>query len=398
MAAVTSVDRADVKFLNNEEEMKRVKSGRIIWVFFIFVVSMLTWAAFAPLSEVSTGTGRVVPSSSEQIVQSLEGGILAELFVRQDDHVVPGQVLARLAPAQAQASLEEANARFRAALARQARLSAEETQTALKFPEELKPYQDLIAGETKLFNTRQSALKETLRFISESLALIRDELEINESLRKTGATSGVEVIRLRRQMIELQLKQEETLSQYMVLAREDLSKTSAEVESLRSIVAGHDDSLSRLTLVSPVRGIVKKIEVNTIKGVIPPNGKIMEIVPLDEKLVIETRISPRDIAFIHPGQKAKVKITAYDYAIYGSLAGQVTSISADTIRDEAKPENFYYRAFIQTDSDALVNKVGKKFPIAPGMIATVDISTGSKTVLEYLFKPFNKAGEALRER
>jgi membrane fusion protein, adhesin transport system len=147
-----------------------------------------------------------------------------------------------------------------------------------------------------------------------------------------------------------------------------------------------------------VRGIVKNIEVSTINGVIPPNGKLMDIVPLDDLLLIEARMSPRDIAFIHPGQRASVKITAYDYAIYGSLEGEVTSISADTIQDETNPEIYYYRVFIQTETDALVNPQGTRLPIVPGMIATADIHTGGKTVLEYLVKPFNRAREALRER
>ena len=187
-------------------------------------------------------------------------------------------------------------------------------------------------------------------------------------------------------------------SQYLVTAREELAKANAEVKALSSVIKGRADSLRRLTLRSPVRGIVKNIEVSTINGVVPPNGKLMDIVPLDDQLLIEARIAPRDIAFIHPGQRASVKVTAYDYAIYGGLEGKVTSISADTIQDEIHPDEHYYRVFIQTENDALVNEAGQRFPITPGMIATVDIHTGSKTVLEYLIKPFNRAREALRER
>src|SRR5690606_4401134 len=224
------------------------------------------------------------------------------------------------------------------------------------------------------------------------------ELKINESLTKMGAASSVEVIRLKRQLVELQLKETEIQSQYIVTAREELAKANAEVEALSSVIRGRSDSLSRLTLRSPVRGIVKDIEVSTIGGVVPPNGKLMAIVPLDEQLLIEARISPRDIAYIHPDQPASVKITAYDYAIYGGLEGKVVSISPDTIQDEVKPEEFYYRVYIKTENDALFNKNGQRFPIAPGMIATVNIHTGSKTVFEYLVKPFNRAREALRER
>lgn len=380
------------------DDARLVRSTRIIWIFAAFFATALIWAYFATLDEVSTGNGRVVPTMREQVIQSLEGGILAELDVRQDDIVEPGQVLARLDPTKTESNVGESAAKYRAALASSARLQAEVNQTPLAFPVELNDYPDLIRAETELYQARKQSLEESLRFIAESVELVRKELIINESLSNIGAASNVEVIRLKRQLVELQLKQVEVRSQYIVLAREELAKANSEVQALSSVVRGRADSLTRLTLRSPVRGIVKNIEVSTINGVIPPNGKLMDIVPLDDQLLIEARISPRDIAFIHPGQRASVKITAYDYAVYGGLEGSVTSISADTIQDETNPEIYYYRVFIQTSSDALVNHAGKRFPIVPGMIATADIHTGSKTVFEYLIKPFNRAQEALRER
>ena len=199
-------------------------------------------------------------------------------------------------------------------------------------------------------------------------------------------------------MAEIELKLLEVEASYIVEAREALVKANAEVESLQSVITGRSDSLTRSTIRSPVRGIVKNVEVSTIGGVIPPNGKLMDIVPLDDRLIVEARMSPKDIAYMHPGQDATVKLSAYDYAIFGSLAGKVTSISPDTIRDEVKPELYYYRVLIETTDDAVHNKLGKRFPIAPGMVATVDVHTGSKTVWQYLTKPLNKAAEALRER
>ena len=187
-----------------------------------------------------------------------------------------------------------------------------------------------------------------------------------------------------------------TIKDLKRLAREEFGK--AEADSLESVIKGRSDSLLRLTLRSPVRGIVKDVAVTTRGGVIPPNGQLMAIVPLDDQLLIEARISPRDVAFIYPGQEAKVKITAYDYSIYGGLDGEVTLISPDTIQDEVKPENYYYRVFIRTKTDSLANDQGTLFPIVPGMIATVDIKTGEKSVFEYLMKPINKSKEALRER
>jgi adhesin transport system membrane fusion protein len=167
---------------------------------------------------------------------------------------------------------------------------------------------------------------------------------------------------------------------------------------LSSVVRGRADSLERLTLNSPVRGIVKSLQVTTIGGVVPPNGSLLTLVPLDDQLLVEARISPRDIAFMRPGQEAQIKVTAYDYAVYGGLKGRVVTIAPDTQRDEVKPEIVYYPVLVRTDSDALTDKAGRRMPIVPGMVTTADIRTGRKTVWDYLTKPLNKAREAMRER
>ena len=388
---------ADLPFAD-EGGAPLLAAKRMTWVLTALFVAALGWAWFATLDEVATGSGKVVPTSREQVLQSLEGGILAKMLVRQDDIVKPGQILAQLDPTQAGSTVEESAAKYRAALAAQARLQAEVNGTPLTFSPELAAFPELKAEQQRLYNARRSSLSSSIGLIDESLALIGREVGIGESLIEVGAASNVEVLRLKRQRAELDLKKSDLRSQYIVEARQDLAKVSEEVEALAPVVRGRSDTLQRLTLRSPVRGVVKNIEVSTIGGVIPPNGKIMEIVPLDERLLVEARMSPRDIAFIRPGQRASVKITAYDYAIYGGLEGQVSSISPDTIRDEVNPDVYYYRVFIRTRSDSLVNKAGKRFPIVPGMIATADIHTGSKTALQYLLKPLNRAREAMRER
>ena len=393
-----SADTTGAIGFGDADDVQLARSTRAVWLAGLFFAVLGLWAYFAVLDEVSTGSGRVVPSQREQVIQSLEGGILAALHVRQDTIVQPGQLLAQLDPTVTEAELEENAARYRAALARSARLSAEVSQMPLMFASELDGYPELRKAETDLYDARRRGLQDSQRWIEESLKLVRDELAISESLTRTGAASNVEVIRLKRQAVELELKQVEVRNEYLVSAREELSKADAEIKSLSSVIKGRADSLSRLALRSPVRGIVKNIEVSTIGGVIPPNGKLMEIVPLDDSLLIEARIAPRDIAYIHPDQRASVKITAYDYSIYGDLEGKVVSISPDTIQDEAEPQVHYYRVFIRTDSDALVNKASQRFPISPGMVATVDIHTGAKTVFDYLIKPLNRAQEALRER
>ena len=374
------------------------KSSMVIWIIGLGLLVFFIWAALFKLEEVSTGTGKVIPSSKEQIIQSLEGGILTKLDVKEGDIVEKGTILAQFDPTRFASNVGESQSLLVSSLATSARLRAEVNGTALQFPEIVQKDSQLVREETQLYNTRRINLEESISDLTTSLTLVQQELRMTEPLVAKGAASEVEVLRLKRQASDLQKQINDTRSQYYVKAREELSKANTDVETQRQIVKGKSDTLNRTVFRAPVRGVVKEIDVMTLGGVIPPNGKIMTIVPLDEQLLIEARISPRDIAFIRPNQQALVKITAYDYAIYGGLHGKVTVISPDTIRDEVKQDQFYYRVYIRTDSDKLRNKQGKTFAITPGMLATVDIRTGQKTVLDYLIKPFNKAREALRER
>ncbi|XVK62107.1 HlyD family type I secretion periplasmic adaptor subunit [Variovorax sp. W6] len=373
-------------------------SSLIVWIVGAALLALLSWAWVFELDEVSTGTGKVVPSSKEQMVQSLEGGILVDLKVREGDIVEVGQVLAQLDRTKTESTVQESASRVRAALAMSARLAAEVGGTPLEFPAEMQSDTDLVRTETALYRSRREQLASSLAGVTQALVLMRRELALTEPLVARGAASDVEVLRLKRQINEAETKAADIRSQYYVKAREELARANAEIEAQRSVTRGRSDSLTRLTFASPVRGIVKDIAVTTVGGVLPPGGKLMEIVPLDEKLLVEARISPRDVAFIHPGQDATVKVTAYDYAIFGGLPGKVATISPDTIQDDVKRDVYYYRVYIRTYADHLTNRSGKSFPIVPGMIASVDIHTGRKSVLDYLLKPLNKAREALRER
>lgn len=374
------------------------RTSLFIWIICSGLLALLIWAWFFKLEEVSTGTGKVIPSSKEQVVQSLEGGILTKLYVHEGQIVQEGQVLAQLDPTRFASNVGESASLLLASQATAARLRAEVNGTALKFPSEVLKERDLVEEETALYHSRRSNLEESLSGLQQALILVEQELQMTEPLVAKGAASEVEVLRLKRQATDLRNQMIDVRNQYLVKAREELAKANTDIETQLQVVKGKSDSLNRTLFKSPVRGIVKEIDVMTIGGVISQNGKLMTIVPLDEQLLVEARISPRDIAFIHPGQDALVKITAYDYSIYGGLKGKVSIISPDTLRDEVKQDQFYYRVYIRTDSGKLMNKAGKQFSITPGMVATVDIKTGEKTILDYLIKPFNKAQEALRER
>lgn len=374
------------------------KSSVIIWIIGIGLLVLLSWAWLFKLEEVSTGTGKIIPSSKEQVIQSLDGGILTTLNVKEGEIVERGQVLAQLDPTRFESNVGESESLLVSSRATSARLRAEVTGAPLVFPEEVLKYPKLVKEETALYQSRRANLQESVAGLEQALLLVQQELEMTAPLVAKGAASEVEVLRLKREANDLRNQMNDIRNQYYVNAREELSKANTDVETQQQVVRGKSDTLSRTLFKSPVRGVVKEIDVMTLGGVIPQNGKLMTIVPLDEKLLVEARISPRDIAFIRPDQEALVKITAYDYSIYGGLNGKVAMISPDTLRDEVKQDQFYYRVYIRTDSDKLSNNAGQEFNITPGMVATVDIRTGSKTVMDYLIKPFNKAKEALRER
>lgn len=370
----------------------------IIPIIAVGLLAFLAWAWWATLDEVAVGTGKVTPPSRSQIIQSLEGGIIDGIFVNEGDIVKPQQKIATLDRARFSATLGEASAKSLSLEASAARLQAEITGTNPQFSPEVKSDPQLVAREMELFRSRQQNLQVASANLRDSLNLASRELQMTEPLVALGAANDVEVIRLRRQVNEIQSKLDTLRNQFIIEANAEYAKITGELDVVRQTISGRQDQLNRTLITSPVHGIVKDLEVTTIGGVIQPGGVLMEIVPLEKELLIEARMSPRDIAFIRPGQNATVKITAYDPSIYGSLKGKVDRISPDTLQDEVHRDQVYYRVFIRTKQADLVTKDGRKHAIMPGMVATVEIKTGQKTVLDYLLKPINKASEALRER
>ncbi|MEM6049302.1 HlyD family efflux transporter periplasmic adaptor subunit [Erwinia sp. P7711] len=374
------------------------KTSAIIWLCTAALVIFFVWAHFAILDEVTVGTGKVTPSSRAQVIESLDGGIVDQLNVHEGDIVEKGQVLARLDPTRFQSNFGEAASKARTLRASAERLQAELTGAPLAFSAETLKEPELVARETQLYQSRRRNLSETVSNLEQSKKLVQEELRMTAPLVAKGAAGEVEVIRLRRQVSDLQGKIDEAKNDYAVRAREEQVKNNADLDAQLQVVTGKEDQLTRATIYSPVRGIVKDIQVTTVGGVLQPGGKLMEIVPLEDQLLIETRINPRDIAYIRPGLPATVKVTAYDSSIYGNLPGEVETVSPDTLQDEVKRDQYYYRVYVRTQTAELTNKAGRKFPIVPGMVANVEIKTGQKSVMDYLIKPLNKVKESMRER
>lgn len=401
-ASPAAAERGDVEFMSDTgaavtREVHPLASA-VLYLTAIFFAVALIWAAYADLEEIATGVGRVIPSSQVQVIQNLEGGILAELPVAEGQVVSKDQVLARIDDTRFVSSYREARVKRLALLAAVARLTAEAQGTALAFPAEVtREAPHLAKSETALHASRRRAVEETIAGLRRSHELALKELELSEPLVAKGAISEVEILRLRRQVNELQTNIDDRRNRFRAEAGEELAKLKNEIAGLDESAVAMEDRVNRTLVRSPMRGVVKKLHITTIGAVIQPGAPILEIVPLEDSLLIEAQVSPNDIAFIHPGQGATVKITAYDYSIYGGLAGKVEHISADTLLEEKKGYT-YYKVLVRTDKASLQHN-GKELAIIPGMTAQVDVLTGHKTVMDYLLKPVLKARDtALRER
>lgn len=381
---------------------KNPRSMLILWLMALLMMIGLLWAHFAIVEEIAIGEGKVIPASREQVIQSLEGGILESLEVREGEVVEKGQPLLKIDPTRSAASYREALSKVQGLKGTVARLRAEAYGTPLAFPQDIKSISSIIRDETQAYNARKKTLEETVASLQHSLRLAQQEVALSEPLARKGLVSEVEILRLRRQANEFRLQIAERTNRFRAEANSELTKMESELAQAEQILAGRQDVMARTVIVAPVRGTVNNIKVTTHGGVIQQGAEIMTLIPLEDRLLVEAKIKPSDVAFLRPGQPATVKITAYDYAIYGGLSGQVEHISPDTIFDEERAragrgDPYYYRVYIRTDGAAL-HAGGKAFPIIPGMVATAEIRTGEKSILSYLLKPVLKAREAFRER
>ncbi|VEF06603.1 ABC transporter HylD-like membrane fusion protein [Pseudomonas fluorescens] len=411
-----------------------------IWGIIGFFLFLMLWANFAVIDEVTKGDGKAIPSSKIQKIQNLEGGIVSELFVKEGQIVEVGAPLIRLDDTRFASNVGETEADRLSMLLRVERLSAEVDDRPLNFPEDvLKAVPGQAKSEESLYISRRQQLHDEIGGLQEQLiqrqqelrefsskqaqyrqqlGLQRQEINMSEPLVAQGAVSPVEVLRLKRAEVEtrgqldattlaipraesaikeVQRKIDETRGKFRSEALTQLNEARTDLNKAQATGKALEDRVSRTLVTSPVRGIVNKLLVNTIGGVIQPGSDMVEIVPLDDTLLVEAKIRPQDIAFLHPGQEAIVKFTAYDYTIYGGLKAQLEQIGADTITDEDKKTTYYVikvrteRSHLGTDEKPLL--------IIPGMVASVDIITGKKSVLSYLLKPIIRArAEALHER
>ncbi len=371
-------------------------AGLALFLMLAFLVASYIWASRALLDEVTVGMGEVIPSSREQVIQSLEGGILAQLLVQEGDVVEKGEVLLRIDDTRFGAAYREGQSRHQTLRAAIARLRAEASGEKLRFPDDIGS--ESAAAEKALYLSRQRTLEQGTAALERGLGLAEDELHMTAPLVAKGVVSEVEVLRLRREVNELRGRIQERRNSFRADARGELSKKEGELAALAEINTARADQVGRTVIRAPMRGTVKNTRLTTVGGVIQPGMDIMEIVPLEDQLLIEARIRPVDIAFLRPGLSATVKITAYDYSIYGGLEGVLEHISADTIADEGRARERFYRIRVRTARSHLKGKDGP-LPIIPGMVASVEILTGHKTVLDYLLKPVLKVKHnALRER
>ncbi len=372
----------------------------VLLLMLVIVLAAIGWAAFARVDKISRAEGRVVPDGREQIVASLEGGILRELHVREGMQVEAGQELALLDPTRFEAQQAEGDARRLALQAALARLDAEANGRTLRFPDEVVDATSAVQAETEAHHARKRLLDEATSASRRGIALLQRELTIAESMAAKGLMSQVEVMRLQRQLNELQLQVQERQNRFRQEASTELARVRSELAQLQEQLVVRADALQRTVLKSPVRGLVKNIRVGTLGGVVGPGAPIMEIVPLGPRVLVEARIRPAEIGFVRVGQTVQIKLSAYDFATYGGLKGVIEYISPDALGDPERASSAdatYYRALIRADPSTL-KAAGEPLPVLPGMTGTVEVRTGERTVLAFLLRPALKSREAFPER
>lgn len=397
--------RGDEKFLQGVRQAQLAETTpRAMWALYLvllIVACAITWASMAKVDVITHASGKIVPDAREQVIASLEGGILRALHVSEGALVEAGQDLVQLDPTRFAAQQNEGQAKRVSLMGTVARLVAEANGQALKFPPEVKLDAEVVAQETDAYQARRRSLDEAVAITRRSMGLVENELANAERMAARGLMSEVEVMHLRRQRNELQMQVQERTNRFRQDAYTELLRARTELAQLDEQQVVREDALKRTTLKSPVRGIVKNIRVGTVGGVVTAGSPILEIVPLSDQLLVEAQLKPADIGFVRVGQEVQVKLSAYDFNTYGGLQGKLEYISPDALGDEKTvatgKEGTYYRARVRTTSSTLRAKDGDPLQVLPGMVANVEIRTGDRTVLDFILKPMLRSREAFRE-
>ena len=383
------------------EVRSRVKGRRFaLWMLVVSLCLFFVWAEWAEIDEVTRAGGSVIASSKTKVVQSPEPGIVAEINVIEGSRVEQGQLVVALEKDQSASELAEVRAEQASLAAIQARLRAEIDKTDLAFPSDLEQYPSFVSTQTSLYETRQKALADEVGGIESVARNVERELNLLRPLLANNDVAEVDVIRLERQLDELRGQASNIRNRFFRDSAAELSKVEEQLATVEQRLNQSQDRLSRTELRAPVNGIVKNLAVTTVGGVVRPGEVLLEILPLDDSLIIEVEIPPSEIAFVDLGMPATIKMDAYDYTIFGDLAGELVYLSPDTLLKQTDSGSTpYYRAQVQTLGKRFSKRPDFEFDIIPGMTATVEIKTGSNTVLNYLTKPLTKTlAESFSER
>lgn len=364
----------------------------ILYVLAGGLILFLVWASTFRIDEVARAIGEVITSSRVQIIQAVDGGVLSELNVHEGDRVVVGQVLARLDQTRIGAAMGEVEARLSALKTKAVRLRAEVTgASGLEFSKELLNYPEQIKVEKALFEQRRTGLTEDLRTLGVAVKLAREEVKLLKELSASGDVNRSEVIRVEKSLNDAEARLSGSKNKFLEDARVVLTRVEDEIAQNEQVLAQRRQQFEDSVFVALMPGIVKNVRVTTVGGVLRGGEELMQIIPVDEALLIEAKVSPSDISRVHAGQQATIRFDPFDYSIYGSVAGEVVYVSADTLKENtARGTEIYYRAHLKVKSNPVVTTIGKKLDILPGMTARVDIRSGERTLMNYLLKPVKK--------
>ena len=387
---------------NYQHKSHDPKVGRtriIIWGALIGIIVLVVWAYFAQIDQVTRATATVIASARTQDIQAVEGGVLTEVLVREGEEVVKGQLIVTLEEERAQAAVANSSSKIAALKAKLSRLEAEIFEKPLKFPDGIKNYSEYVENQTQLYNRRRQAIDQDVSSLQKMMVLAQQELSMNEPLLAYGDVSQADVIKLQRQVAEIQAQITNKRNKYFEEAQSEMTKAQEELDTELEQLRDHSQVLEETSLFAPTDGKVNNILITTIGGVVKPGEVIMEILPTSSDLIVEAKVSPVDIAYVKENQVASVKLDAYDYSIFGAMTGKVIYISPDTLMEQTpKGEEPYYRVQIKI-TGAEFSARRDEIVIRPGMTASVDIKAQQRSVLSYLTKPLTKTfSEGLGER